>query len=131
MFALQLPAVTEESPRAAVELAKKLSASGVKMFGAFWCTHCYDQKQLFGKQAMEYFPYVECYPEGYRKVCFQLLKTASLYCGIAGISSTVQCCAEMEHLIWHFPSQKHLLLQYFFGFLPPVTINKCLQPDFV
>lgn len=69
---LQLPEVTEESSRTAVELARRLSASGVKMFGAFWCTHCYDQKQLFGKEAMKYFPYVECYPEGYRKVgCFQ------------------------------------------------------------
>ncbi|GMH41012.1 hypothetical protein BSKO_08922 [Bryopsis sp. KO-2023] len=63
----QLPTVTESSERKAVQLAKRLSDSGVKMFGAFWCNHCYDQKQLFGKEAMEYFPYVECYPEGYRK----------------------------------------------------------------
>lgn len=38
------------------------------MYGAFWCTHCYDQKQEFGAQAMAEFPYVECFPEGWKKV---------------------------------------------------------------
>lgn len=38
------------------------------MYGAFWCSHCYDQKQAFGAEAMAAFPYVECYPEGLHKV---------------------------------------------------------------
>jgi hypothetical protein len=38
------------------------------MYGAFWCTHCYDQKQEFGQQAMAEFPYVECFPQGWKKV---------------------------------------------------------------
>ena len=37
-------------------------------YGAFWCSHCFDQKQAFGKDAMADFPYVECYPDGFRKV---------------------------------------------------------------
>ena len=34
------------------------------MLGAFWCSHCEEQKELFGRGAA--LPYVECFPEGYR-----------------------------------------------------------------
>lgn len=62
-----LPAVTNESPPRAVDLARKLRDSGARMYGAFWCSHCYDQKQTFGSAAVAAFPYVECYPEGLHK----------------------------------------------------------------
>ena len=38
---------------------------GAKMYGAFWCSHCAEQKAAFGAGAP--IPYVECFPEGYRK----------------------------------------------------------------
>jgi uncharacterized membrane protein len=62
------PLVTTNSSDKALTLARKLREAGAKMYGAFWCTHCFDQKQTFGKQAMEDFPYVECYPEGWKRV---------------------------------------------------------------
>lgn len=62
------PLVTTESSDETVSLAKRLKAAGAKMYGAFWCSHCYDQKQEFGQQAMAEFPYVECFPEGWKKV---------------------------------------------------------------
>ena len=65
---VQNPVVTAEASGETIALAKRLREAGVRMFGAFWCNHCYDQKQSFGKEAMEFFPYVECYPKGYRKV---------------------------------------------------------------
>lgn len=37
------------------------------MYGAFWCSHCHEQKEAFGSQAMKDFPYVECYPDGFHK----------------------------------------------------------------
>ncbi|MEW5308528.1 MAG: hypothetical protein WDW38_000480 [Sanguina aurantia] len=61
------PTVTEVSSPTAVTLASRLSAAGAKMYGAFWCTHCFEQKQAFGVQAMQDFPYVECYPEGWQR----------------------------------------------------------------
>ena len=64
----QAPLVTQVSEPRAVELAKRLKAAGAKMYGAFWCSHCFDQKQDFGRDAMADFPYVECYPDGFRKV---------------------------------------------------------------
>jgi hypothetical protein len=45
----------------ATGLAKHLSASGVKFYGAFWCPHCADQKAMFG-QAAALLPYIECDP---------------------------------------------------------------------
>ncbi len=41
------------------KLAQYLTTSGAKMYGAFWCPHCTDQKQLFG-EAVKQMPYVEC-----------------------------------------------------------------------
>lgn len=34
------------------------------MYGAFWCSHCYDQKQAFGQEAYRRIRYVECAPDG-------------------------------------------------------------------
>ena len=34
------------------------------MYGAFWCPHCHDQKQLFGKEAFSQINYIECDPKG-------------------------------------------------------------------
>ncbi|KAK9866288.1 hypothetical protein WJX84_007719 [Apatococcus fuscideae] len=56
--------VRESSPSEAPALAKRLREAGAKMYGAFWCTHCHDQKEEFGREAMSDFPYVECYPDG-------------------------------------------------------------------
>ncbi|KAG0593172.1 hypothetical protein KC19_1G308800 [Ceratodon purpureus] len=60
------PEVTHVSSSREIALAKQLKAIGAKMYGAFWCSHCFEQKQMFGKEAMKYLDYVECYPEGYR-----------------------------------------------------------------
>ncbi|KAF8065431.1 LTO1 [Scenedesmus sp. PABB004] len=61
------PAVTTASSEQALRLAARLRAAGAKMYGAFWCSHCYDQKQVFGAAAMADFPYVECFPAGWKK----------------------------------------------------------------
>ena len=42
------------------------------MYGAFWCSHCYDQKQTLGAEAMRSIPYIECAKDGansQRKLC--------------------------------------------------------------
>jgi uncharacterized membrane protein len=55
----------------ATGLAKHLSASGAKFYGAYWCPHCADQKAMFG-QAAALLPYIECDPRspaGRPQVC--------------------------------------------------------------
>lgn len=61
------PVITTESSPQALEIARHLKEIGAKMYGAFWCSHCYEQKQTFGKEAMADFPYVECYPDGWKQ----------------------------------------------------------------
>ncbi|BBN01953.1 hypothetical protein Mp_2g11540 [Marchantia polymorpha subsp. ruderalis] len=61
------PEVVTISTSKEISLAKHLQSIGAKMYGAFWCSHCYEQKQMFGREAMKFVDYVECYPEGYRK----------------------------------------------------------------
>lgn len=55
------------------DFAKCTKAKGAKMYGAWWCPHCADQKELFG-YAFQYVNYVECSPPGERtlnEVCKQ------------------------------------------------------------
>ncbi len=40
-----------------------LKDRGIKMYGAYWCPHCQDQKDKFGA-SFEYAPYVECGVKG-------------------------------------------------------------------
>ncbi|MEM8610842.1 MAG: vitamin K epoxide reductase family protein [Cyanobacteria bacterium P01_H01_bin.105] len=58
------PAITNTSGAAEVALAKHLKEVDAKMYGAYWCPHCFDQKQLFGQEAKKYMPYIECAQDG-------------------------------------------------------------------
>lgn len=49
------------------EFAKCLTAKQVKMYGAYWCPHCSDQKAEFGG-SFRYVNYVECAIKGSREM---------------------------------------------------------------
>lgn len=59
-----MPAITTVSGPAEIALAQHLTSIGAKMFGAYWCPHCHDQKQLFGREAAAQITYIECDPNG-------------------------------------------------------------------
>lgn len=53
--------ITTQSGPAEIALAQHLKDTGATFYGAWWCPHCHDQKQLFGKEATETIvPYIEC-----------------------------------------------------------------------
>jgi uncharacterized membrane protein len=58
------PPVTAPSAPAAIALAKHLTAKGAVMYTAYWCPHCHEQKELFGKEATAELKVVECAPDG-------------------------------------------------------------------
>jgi uncharacterized membrane protein len=58
------PPVTTTSSPEALALAEHLSSTGAVMYSAWWCPHCNDQKQLFGKEAAERLTIVECAADG-------------------------------------------------------------------
>ncbi len=41
------------------ELAKCITENGAKMYGAYWCPHCKDQKTAFGV-SWKHINYIEC-----------------------------------------------------------------------
>lgn len=43
-----------------VALVDHLRRQGVLFYGAWWCPACFKQKNLFGQQAGDQLPYVEC-----------------------------------------------------------------------
>ena len=45
------------------QIAQCLTNSGVKLYGAYWCSHCNNQKKMFG-DAEKYITYVECDAKG-------------------------------------------------------------------
>jgi hypothetical protein len=47
--------------------AKCLASKQTKMYGLYWCPHCQEQKEMFGR-AFQYVPYVECAIKGSREL---------------------------------------------------------------
>ena len=58
------PPVRNESTPAKVALAKHLTGIGAKLYTAYWCPHCHDQKELFGQAAVTELTIIECAPDG-------------------------------------------------------------------
>jgi glutaredoxin len=54
------PAITTNSNKSQIALARYLRRQKVRFYGAWWCPHCHEQKELFGKQAFKLIRYVEC-----------------------------------------------------------------------
>jgi hypothetical protein len=61
--------------------AQCLSTKGAKMYGAYWCPHCADQKEMFGS-SFAYAPYVEC--------------------GVKGSHAPAQVCTDAD--VKHYPT---------------------------
>jgi len=59
------PSITTTSSKEALKVGTQLKSLNAKMYGAYWCSHCYDQKQSLGLPAFkESVQYVECSKEG-------------------------------------------------------------------
>ena len=52
------------SGSAEISFAEYLATNEIKFYGAYWCSHCKEQKALFGAVAASKLPYVECDKDG-------------------------------------------------------------------
>lgn len=60
VFVFLLPKNSEQGTNPGLDLfAQCLADKGVIMYGAYWCSHCQNQKSLFG-DSFKYVNYVEC-----------------------------------------------------------------------
>ncbi len=58
------PAVTSKSNQSKIDLAKHLARKGVYVYSAYWCPHCHEQKEMFGKEASAELLSIECAKDG-------------------------------------------------------------------
>lgn len=58
------PPITATSSERSLKIGEDLKQLDAKMFGAYWCSHCYEQKQRLGKEAYRNVQYFECSKEG-------------------------------------------------------------------
>ena len=58
------PPITEASTVQSESILKSLKSLNSRFYGAYWCSHCYDQKQSLGSSFYKYVDYVECAPDG-------------------------------------------------------------------
>ncbi len=61
---LSPPPIRNTSNQRALLLSTELQNLNTRFFGAYWCSHCYEQKERLGKEAMSRIPYIECSREG-------------------------------------------------------------------
>jgi hypothetical protein len=66
--------------------ARCLTDRGVKMYGAYWCPHCAEQKEKFGA-SFEYAPYTECGIKG----------------DLHGVSQACKDAGIKHYPTWQFP----------------------------
>lgn len=52
--------ISTTSGSAEIALARHLTQIGTKEYVAWWCPHCHEQKELFGKEAYKEISHVEC-----------------------------------------------------------------------
>ena len=57
------PVISASSPET-IALAEHLTSKGAVMYSAYWCPHCHEQKELFGKEATKKLTVVECAADG-------------------------------------------------------------------
>ena len=66
VFCLPTACADSKSVTPVERFAQCLTEKKAVMYGAFWCTHCDDQKKLFG-DAWKHVTYVECAVKGTRQ----------------------------------------------------------------
>ncbi len=58
------PLVESLSSDSSIKLAKYLSSKNITLYNAYWCPHCHEQKEMFGKEAVSSLILVECASDG-------------------------------------------------------------------
>ncbi len=58
------PVVQSVSNQDKINLAEYLTNSGIVQYSAYWCPHCHEQKEMFGKAAAAKLNIIECAIDG-------------------------------------------------------------------
>ncbi len=58
------PPIQNTSGPSEIALAQHLQNIGAKKYSAYWCPHCQQQRELFGREAFSYINSIECAEDG-------------------------------------------------------------------
>lgn len=58
------PPIQNTSGPSEIALAQHLQEIGATKYSAYWCPHCQQQRELFGREAFEYINSIECAEDG-------------------------------------------------------------------
>jgi uncharacterized membrane protein len=58
------PPIQNVSGPSEIALAQHLRDIGAKKYSAYWCPHCQQQREMFGREAFEYIETIECAADG-------------------------------------------------------------------
>ncbi|MEO1520778.1 MAG: vitamin K epoxide reductase family protein [Cyanobacteria bacterium J06633_2] len=58
------PPIQNASGPSEIALAQYLNEIGAVKYSAYWCPHCQQQREMFGREAFEYIESVECADDG-------------------------------------------------------------------
>ncbi len=58
------PVVINKSSTSSIKFAEYLTQKNIILYNAYWCPHCHDQKELFGREAAAKLISIECAPDG-------------------------------------------------------------------
>ena len=100
------PPIKTKSTKQAIEVAEKIKSLDGQMYGAYWCSHCNNQKQVLGQEAMKIIGYIECDKEG--------------------LNSQNDLCMDKKvpgYPTWIIDGQKYPGKQYVYGYLQPTFHN--------
>ena len=107
-----VPGLSGEEDRYLKALATHIDDSGAQFYGAFWCPHCIEQKDMFGNSA-DRLPYVECTPGG---------RNAPLApaCGVQGITTFPTWIIDGQRYPRVLSTDELIRLT---GFVPPESLD--------
>jgi len=77
---------TAHSSAQALALGRRLADMGAVMYGGYACLHCYRQKEILGREALQMIKYVD-----------------NVKCGKSGANGQRAICKEQKH-VKRFPS---------------------------
>lgn len=121
------PPVRSSSSKEEMALARHLKKIGAACYTAWWCPHCQEQRESFGREAVEVAPFVECSSKNRRQlpICREQeienyptwIINGEKYLGGRDLSELVELSGFTEYPAERFKPRDTSVMEYIWG--PP------------
>lgn len=128
------PPVRSSSSKEEMALARHLKKIGAACYTAWWCPHCQEQRESFGREAVEVAPFVECSSKNRRQlpICREQeienyptwIINGEKYLGGRDLSELVELSGFTEYPAERFKPRDTSVMEYIWG-PPPEPPSHC------